>query len=280
MIPPNPHTASARMIHPALTLIASVLYLAAGTGLTLRLIHRPDTATLRRVSLAGAGVAAALHAVVVWQTTWQPGGLNLGLFNVASLIGWLMTALLLITTVRRPVENLGILVLPLTAVATLASLALGQPRAVSAPALAGVDIHILLSITAYSILGIAAAQSLLLAVQEYQLRHRHPGGFMRMLPPLQSMEVLLFTMLRIGFVILTLAIASGWLFVEDLFAQHLVHKTVLSLAAWVMFAILLWGRHRYGWRGQTAARWTLGAFLVLALGFFGSKFVLELVLGA
>ena len=92
------------------------------------------------------------------------------------------------------------------------------------------------------------------------------------------MESLLFQMIAIGFAILSLALLSGVLFLEDIFAQHLVHKTVLSLAAWLVFAVLLWGRFRFGWRGRTAIRWTLGGFAVLLLAYFGSKFVLELVL--
>ena len=71
---------------------------------------------------------------------------------------------------------------------------------------------------------------------------------------------------------------GGVLFLEDIFAQHLVHKTVLSLTAWLVFAVLLWGRFQFGWRGRTAIRWTLSGFAVLLLAYFGSKFVLELVL--
>jgi ABC-type uncharacterized transport system permease subunit len=86
-------------------------------------------------------------------------------------------------------------------------------------------------------------------------------------------------MIGVGFILLSLALVSGALFVQDLFAQHLVHKTVLSIVAWVVFAILLWGRQRFGWRGRTAIRWTLSGFFSLMLAYFGSKWVLEVVLG-
>ena len=92
------------------------------------------------------------------------------------------------------------------------------------------------------------------------------------------MESLLFQMIAIGFAMLSLALLSGVLFLEDIFAQHLVHKTVLSLTAWLVFSVLLWGRFQFGWRGRTAIRWTLSGFAVLLLAYFGSKFVLELVL--
>ena len=92
------------------------------------------------------------------------------------------------------------------------------------------------------------------------------------------METLLFQLIALGFVLLTLALTSGFVYLENLFAQHLVHKTVLSIIAWVVFAVLLWGRYRHGWRGRKALRWTLGGFLILMLAYLGSKAVLELVL--
>jgi ABC-type uncharacterized transport system permease subunit len=93
-----------------------------------------------------------------------------------------------------------------------------------------------------------------------------------------TMEALLFEMIGIGFVLLTLALLSGFAFLDNMFAQHLVHKTVLSVLAWMVFGGLLLGRRFRGWRGQKAIRWTLGGFLLLILAYFGSKFVLELVL--
>ena len=92
------------------------------------------------------------------------------------------------------------------------------------------------------------------------------------------METLLFEMIGTGFVLLTLALASGFAFLEDMFAQHLVHKTVLSILGWVVFGTLLLGRHRYGWRGRTAIIWTLSGYVMLILAYFGSKAVLELIL--
>src|SRR5690606_13545096 len=123
--------------------------------------------------------------------------------------------------------------------------------------------HVYSSMLAYSVLAIAAFQAVLVAMQDYRLRHRHPGGFVRLLPPLQAMEDVLFQMLRLGFVLLTVALATGFLFLENMFAQHLVHKTVLSMLAWVVFGVLLAGHWRFGWRGQTAIRWTVGGFIVL-----------------
>ena len=92
------------------------------------------------------------------------------------------------------------------------------------------------------------------------------------------MEQLLFQLIGTGFVLLSAGLLTGIVFLEDVFAQHLVHKTVLSIAAWSIFGILLWGRWRFGWRGRKAIRWTLSGFGVLILAYFGSKLVLELIL--
>ena len=138
--------------------------------------------------------------------------------------------------------------------------------------------HILLSILAFSLISIAALQALFLAYQNHQLKHKNPTGLVSKLPPLQTMEMLLFELLWVGITLLSLSILSGILYLQNIFAQHLVHKTVLSIIAWCVFAVLLWGRHYSGWRGSTAIRGTLVGFAFLVLSYFGSKFVLELIL--
>ena len=142
----------------------------------------------------------------------------------------------------------------------------------------GMRLHILLSLLSYSLFTLAAVQSGLLAVQNQHLHNRHPGGFVRALPPLQTMEALLFEMIGLGFILLSLGLITGFMFLEDMFSQHLVHKTLLSLMSWVVFAVLLWGRFRFGWRGRIAIRWTMAGFMALMLAYFGSKAVVELIL--
>ena len=92
------------------------------------------------------------------------------------------------------------------------------------------------------------------------------------------MESLLFGFLWAGWGLLSLSLLSGWLFVEDLLAQHLAHKTLLSCFAWLVFGVLLWGRQQLGWRGHKAIRWTLAGFCLLMLAYFGSKLVREFIL--
>ncbi|HOW76418.1 MAG TPA: cytochrome c biogenesis protein CcsA [Candidatus Competibacteraceae bacterium] len=259
--------------------LAALLYLLAGSWLAAR---------LARASRGGPGAkggplalgwsAAILHAMILSQTVFSSAGLNLGFFNALSFTGWLIGVLLLAAAMVRPVENLGIIVLPFCALTLIFGLLFPSARIVADTGQWPLELHILIAILAYSLLTLAAVQALLLAVQDYRLRHRQPGGFLRGIPPLTAMESLLFQMIGAGFVLLSITLASGLFFLEDIFAQHLVHKTVLSFVAWGVFGVLLWGRWRFGWRGRTAIRWTLSGFTFLLLAYFGSKLVLELVL--
>ncbi len=260
--------------------LAIVLYLVASILLVMRLAGLVTAGPLARTgAMSLAFGAVLLHAAVLLPSLQTGAGLNLGFFNAASLIALLTAALLLLAALRRPVENLGVALLPLAALSILLTLIYPSQHIVGQALSWQIETHILLSVLAYSVLGLAALQALLLALQNRQLHNRRPGGFVRALPPLQTMEQLLFQMIGTGFVLLSLSLVTGALFLEDIFAQHLVHKTVLSLLAWVVFAGLLAGRWRYGWRGRTAIRWTLSGFVFLMLAYFGSKLVLELLLG-
>jgi ABC-type uncharacterized transport system permease subunit len=189
-----------------------------------------------------------------------------------------VTFVLLTAALNKPVEKLGIILFPITAVMlSLDILFPAQHRPFHIYGWA-MSTHILTSIIAFSLLNIAALQAILLAFQERQLKNHHPKRFILSIPPLQTMESLLFQMIATGLVFLSISLVSGFLFIEDLFAQHLVHKTVLSILAWIIFSCLLMGRAKYGWRGQTAIKWTLCGFMSLLLAYFGSKLVLEIIL--
>jgi len=261
-------------------LTAIGLYLSAGVLLARRLFLRQDLQNAGPVAiLTLSAVSLAFHAVVIAQAIFTAEGLNLGFFHAASLVTGAMALLLLGAALLYPVENLGIVVFPIAAIGLAFDLIVPPHHIVVERRTIGLDLHIIFSILAYSILALAATQALFLAIQEYHLRHKRPGGFMRLFPPLETMERLLFHMLGLGLFLLTLALIKGVIFLEDIFTQHLVQKTVLSIIAWIVFAILLWGRYQFGWRGRVAIRGTLIGFAVLLLAYFGSKFIGELILG-
>jgi len=261
-------------------ILAILIYLMVawllGLGLKKGKSHLPGISKQALVLTGLVGVL--LHGITLFSALFTPAGVNLEFINVASLAGWLTALLLLFSALRTPVENLAIALLPLVTIPLLLQLLLPAKPVLLDNASSGLEAHILLSILAFSLLTIASLQAILLAIQDKQLRNRKPGGFIRSLPPLETMEQLLFQMIGLGFTFLSLALFNGVLFVDDVFAQHLVHKTVLSIIAWLVFAILLWGRWRFGWRGRTAIRWTLTGILILLVGYFGSKLILEFVL--
>lgn len=258
---------------------AIVLYLTSSVMLSLRMVKGPAGPGIdkRGILLVGIG-AVALHAYLLYEDLFTEAGLNLGFTNATSLITCLIALLLLVSAFSRPVESLGVILLPVAAVAILFGLLYPSRHLVTGAGQWRLDLHIVISILAYSLLSLAAVQAMLLAVQERQLRTRRLAGVIRALPPLQTMEGLMFRMIWSGFLLLTLALLTGFVFLEDMFAQHLVHKTILSIFAWGIFGVLLWGRARFGWRGRTAIRWTLAGFVALMLAYFGSKAVLELIL--
>lgn len=257
-------------------LIAAALYIVAAIyqGSSLAKGRKIDK---RLPGLLGTIAVIAQGGALFFQLI-TPLGLSLDFFSAASLIAVAVIALTLLACLRIPVENLLVLLFPLGAVTAL--LAQFAPPG-TVPLIdeePGILAHILLSILAYGLFTIAVFQSLLLLVQDHQLKHKHPSGLIRNFPPLQTMESLLFGFLWAGWCLLSLSLVSGWLFLDNLFAQHLVHKTSLSCIAWVVFSVLLLGRHRLGWRGHKAIRWTLAGFCLLMLAYFGSKLVREFIL--
>jgi ABC-type uncharacterized transport system permease subunit len=262
-----------------LALAAIACYFTGGALIALRLLRPDATANLpRALALAPGYAALLLHAVALYNDLLTPIGFNLSFFSVGAFVGWIVVLILMLSAISKPVENLGIVLMPLAALAIILALRFPDLKLLSNSAQLGLNIHVLISLLAYSLLLLAAVQALLLAIQEKHLHGRHPGGFVRALPPMQTMEILLFEMIATGFFLLSLALISGFVFLEDMLAQHVVHKSILSVISWLIFAMLLWGRFRFGWRGRTAIRWTLSGFGLLALAYFGSKFVLELIL--
>lgn len=174
---------------------------------------------------------------------------------------------------------LGVIVYPFTAVCLVAGHTIPAGSAPTEPLSWALQTHIILSLLAYGLLTLGALIALVMAIQHRLLHEHRPNGLAATLPPLQQMEAMLFRLMAGGFFVLTLAIISGLGFVDRIFAQHLAHKTVLSLLAWLVFGILLWGRHQFGWRGRAAVRWCLSGYGLLILAYFGSKLVLELILG-
>lgn len=222
-----------------------------------------------------ASTALLLHALVVFNYAGLPNDLTLPLFTALAATTLTIVFLLLLLCMRQPADYLGIAIYPIAALSILAiHYRTGNAQVVGE----AIQIHVFLSLLSYAVLALAASQAVLVSIQRRKLSRHKPGGFMRLLPPLDSTEDLLFTLLSAGFALLTLSLVSGFFYLENMFAQHLVHKTVLSCIGWAIFAVLIFGRWKFGWRGKKAVTWTLAGFATLILAYFGSKIVLEILL--
>jgi ABC-type uncharacterized transport system permease subunit len=259
-----------------IAVVAALLYLAAAG---LQLTHMAQRRTsLGKPVLVLALMALVGHAIVTWDALATADGVSFGFYRALALSFLAVNIACVVALLKRPLQNTLIGLFPLSALAiVIATLGpdTGEHRRQLSP---GMLLHIGSSIMAYSILTLAAAQAALVALQDRQLRNRNMHGIARSLPPLQLMETMLFELIWVGVGALTVSLASGLIFMDNMFAQHLAHKTILSMLAWGLFSVLLWGRYRSGWRAQTAVRFTLAGFVLLILAFFGSKLVLELLL--
>ena len=256
--------------------LCALLYLAA-TGLQLLRLSQQHKQLGRGVFALGL-LALASHTLIVWKIVFPGEGVDLGLFKVAALIALVINLACVTSLTRRPLQNLLIVLFPLSALTVLVATFAPDTTPLLSHLSGGMILHITSSILAYAVLTLAAIQATVLALQDHQLKNRHTRGIIQVLPPLQLMEAMLFELLWIGVALLTIAIASGVVFIDDIFTQSLVHKTTLTIAAWLLFCTLLWGHYQLGWRSNTAVRFTLVGFGLLMLAFFGSKLVLEVIL--
>jgi len=262
------------------TYSAIILYFACAALLFFHIKQPADNATglsKKHIVLIGLG-GLCLHSFALYNGMISPLGINLGFYNAIVLVSAFITLFILIAVWRYPVEILAIMLLPVAALTLLLNTNSDTGHLLPQQSSKALIFHILTSIIAYSILALAALQAIFLSIQNKFLHAHQPGGIIKLMPPLRNMEVLLFEVIVVGFIALTISLGSGLAFLENMFAQHLVHKTILSILAWFVFLILLVGHWKLGWRGRTAIRWTLTGFISLMLAYFGSKFVLEIVL--
>jgi ABC-type uncharacterized transport system permease subunit len=258
-------------------LTLSILLYFAATGLLLKQWLSSKTVQNKH-PLYLASVAIIFHALTLHTIIFTAQGIDISFFSALSFTAWLMATLLVIASFTLPIGCLGLLVYPFAFVTIILRAISDQQHILTGLLAPGLQTHILFSLLAYSLLSIAVAQALLLYVQDKYLHNKHPSGFLHSLPSLEAMEIMLFRIIGLGVFALSISLLSGFIYLEDMFAQHLAHKTILSLIAWSVFVMLLWGHYRFGWRGKIAIKWSLTGFVLLMLAYFGSKFVFEFVL--
>ena len=224
--------------------------------------------------------AVLLHASVLASDMLGAGEFRFGFAHALSIMAFLAMTFYGVESLFYPLEGMPALVLPPAALCAFMPAFFDGAVMTGKTAAPAFVLHVIIAMGAYAFIAIAAAHATLMAIIERRLhspgRSAAPVG----LPPLLTMERLLFQMLAAGFVLLTLTLVSGVVFSEEIFGRALRfdHKTVFSLTAWLIFAVLLLGRHAYGWRGRAALHGTFAGFGMLLLAYIGTRFVLEVVL--
>lgn len=222
----------------------------------------------------------ALHTLLLYRSVFAGAEMYLGVGNAISVIIWLTVLIYWVGGFYYRLEGLEAIITGAAALLTWWPLLLPSPHPLTHTNLIAFRLHLVISLLAFSLFTIASLQALLMAALEKRLHGGRLPSFLQSLPPLLTMELLLFRIIALGFFLLTLTLGSGMLFSEEVFGQplKLTHKVVFGIVAWGIFAALLAGRQIYGWRGRKAVRWTLAGVVALLLAYIGSKFVLEVIL--
>ena len=256
------------------------LYVIAGVSLALTRLPRFSA---RRNAILGIGTICGLggfawHAGTLWMVIILPDGLSLSIGNTASFIGLQIALVALFGSLQPTLRGLagGLFIL---AAAAAALTGWQTPALAGQPVSWQIQAHVLISLFAYGLLSVGTIVALFTLVQEKRLQARKLSPVNQLFAPMETTEKLLFGITASGFLVLLLAVFSGVAFVDNFFARHLVHKTALSLLALILFGVLLAGRQFAGWRGKRAVYLYLWGFVILCLAYFGSRYVLEEILG-
>ncbi|MFT5451265.1 MAG: ABC-type uncharacterized transport system permease subunit [Enterobacterales bacterium] len=257
------------------TIITVLLYFAIA-GYQFLLLKKNDDSHALKIALITT-LPLLCHGWLLHLAIDTEQGQNLSIFNIVSMIFWIISSLVIASSITRKLGILVTALLPLAGLTLLTSHYLTQEYIIDASA-PGFLIHTLISIATISVISLAAIQSVFVNALDSRLKQNSPASIQGM-PALQDMEDFLFILVWIGFILLSLLIFTAIFFMTQTGADISLHKPLLSVASWITFAILLIGRHKNGWRGKMASRWSIAGFVLIFLAYFGTRAVLELILG-
>lgn len=259
-----------------LSVAAIIGYLSATGAIATRLFHHQGPNL--RLALLLAGMALGCHLVVLYQDILAYDGQNMSISNVASLIAWLICLSMTLAAFSLPNTILLPVAYAFSGLLVLFNLLLPDSYIMHIEVRPALLVHITLALLAYGCLSITMLYALQVGYINYRLKHKQFDIMHSSLPPLLMVEQILFKLLLVGTVLLSLSLLSGFIFLEDMFAKQQAHKTVLSLLAWLVFAVLLAGHKIKGWRGNPVTFGVLCGTALLTLAYFGSRFVREVIL--
>lgn len=222
-----------------------------------------------------------LHGIGLYDGLFSADGMRFSFSYALSLMLWLAVFIYWLESFHLRMDGLQPMVLPLASVCALLPAVFPQVHQIAHADAWGFRLHFLAAMLAYSLFTLSALHAVFMGFAERKLHQRALSKSLASLPPILTMETVLFRMIVIAFTLLTLALGTGVLFSESIFGKAMVldHKTIFAFISWGIFAALLAGRRAYGWRGRIALRWVLAGFMVLLLAYIGSRFVVEVILG-
>lgn len=128
--------------------------------------------------------------------------------------------------------------------------------------------HVGLALLGLGTFALSAVLATLYLVQERQLRQRQFGRLFQRLPSLDELDTASFRLVVLGFVIYTVALIVGFLWLFQSPGGSSTVRIALAMVAWAAFAAVIHTRITSGWRGRQAAWMTVGGvvtcFVVLA----------------
>lgn len=269
-------------IVPYLVLASAYAALAVIGWRRLWAIRAPGSPTwIYELERAALPLLLLAHAILLRQSVWGDAGININFTTALAVVAWLATLFYWLHSLWQAQPGLSAMVLPVAAIGALIGGWPMSPRWLPYAGQPLATLHIVIALLAYGLFLVAAVQALLLMTVERRLHHGGSNLLTQAIPPLLTMEQALFRQIALAFLLLTITVVSGMLFSDLLFQKpvRLTHHVLFSLLAWLVFAGLLFGRRRFGWRGRTALRWVLAGTVMLLLAYFGAKFVSEVVLG-
>ncbi|RUO37167.1 ABC transporter permease [Aliidiomarina shirensis] len=259
----------------AFTTFSIVAYLVAGFLVSKR-ISSPQK--MQRRTLIISILALIGHFVVVATVLTETALVKINLFTTLAIITWLIC---LFNSLRGE-QPASLLLRPsIFALAAMSLVALyivpadvGRPLEMT-PVFA---LHISLALLASSILTLATLYGVQLLYVNRLLKTHSVKAVSERMPSLMSVEQYFFRLLTAGTVLLTFAIIVGFFYLDDIFARGQLHKTIFSLAACLSFGAIVVVHHWRGLRGRIAVYYTIVASVLLVLGYFGSRFVRDIII--
>lgn len=256
---------------------AAILYTLAVATIVPGLSQQ--TKIKAKTVFVSAALAILFHAWLLYGAIHNnTSGQNLSMLNVASVVSFITSVVMSLAMFKTRIWFLLPVIYGFSVISILASSFLPGTFITHFEGKTGLLIHITIALFAYATLTIAALYAIQLAWLDYKLKTKKAMAVNPNLPPLMKVERQLFNIILVGNSLLTMTLLSGFLFLDDMFANGFAHKSILSFVAWVIYSTLLWGHYQKGWRGKKVTWFAIAGATLLTLAYFGSRFVREIIL--